>query len=273
MSGGSSDDYILGTDPVELERLRFQHSVWAEELRDGCRRAGIGAGATVLDLGCGPGFTSLELAEVVGPTGRVLAFDRSERFLEFLRAEAKRRGLAHVGTALGSIETLSLPGGPVDAAYARWLLCWLPRPEEALARVAAALRPGGRFLVQDYVAWGTMRLLPRSAEFDRGVAACLAHWRAAGIEVDVMERVPALAAAAGFRVDALRPLSRLARAGSPEWKWVTGFLLGYLPRVVTEGTLSPDAFAAFRAAVDTRTREGTCWLATPAMAEAVLVRA
>jgi len=90
--------------------------------------------------------------------------------------------------------------------------------------------------------------------------------------VDVMERVPALAAAAGFRVDALRPLSRLARAGSPEWNWVTGFLLGYLPRVVAEGTLSPDAFAAFRAAVDARSREGTCWLATPAMAEAVLVR-
>jgi SAM-dependent methyltransferase len=272
MAARASDDYILGTDPVELERLRFQHSVWASELRDGCARAGIGPGASVLDLGSGPGFTSLELAGVVGPGGRVVAFDKSERFLEFLRREAGRRALGNVETVAGSVEEPSLPAGPFDAAYARWLLCWLPHPDAALERVAAVLRPGGRLLVQDYIAWGSMRLLPRSTEFDRGIAACLAHWRKAGIEVDVMERLPSLADAAGFHVDALRPLSRLARPGSPEWTWVTTFLLGYLPRVVAEGLLSGDAFAEFRSVVDHRTRAGTGWLATPAMAEAVLSR-
>src|SRR5258706_11878265 len=115
-----------------------------------------------------------------------------------------------------------------------------------------------------------MRLLPRNAALDRGIAACLAHWRKAGIEVNVMERIPALAAAAGLEVRSLHPLVRFARPGSPEWKWVTTFLLGYLPHVVADDTLAAAGFGAFRDAVAERETSGEGWFATPAMAEAVL---
>ena len=81
------DEYILGTDPDELERLRFQHHVWVAPMHELLARAGLGAGQRVLDLGCGPGFTTLELAQFVGPTGRVVASDQSKRFLTTLRVD------------------------------------------------------------------------------------------------------------------------------------------------------------------------------------------
>ena len=63
--------YVLGTHSAELQRLGRQHRFWREECRSGLQRAGFSPGDRLLDLGCGPGFCSLELAELVGPSGQV----------------------------------------------------------------------------------------------------------------------------------------------------------------------------------------------------------
>src|SRR5690349_1662068 len=89
-------EYILTTEPAEIERLRLQHHAWIERAYAIFRKGGIGEGDVVLDLGCGPGFTSFELARVVGARGRVIARDESARFLEWLAAERDRLGLANV---------------------------------------------------------------------------------------------------------------------------------------------------------------------------------
>lgn len=90
MSDGG--DYVLGTEADEIERLGLQHRVWRERVLDAWRRAGIGRGQTVIDVGAGPGWASADLAEIVGPEGRVIALERSESFLAALR----RRGLSNV---------------------------------------------------------------------------------------------------------------------------------------------------------------------------------
>ena len=58
--------YILGTDKEELHRLGIQHQVWASEAQKGWTLAGFTAGQTLLDLGCGPGFCTKELAMITG---------------------------------------------------------------------------------------------------------------------------------------------------------------------------------------------------------------
>ena len=90
-------DYVLGTEDEEVERLGLQHRVWRPRMLDGFARAGIGRGMTVIDVGCGPGYASLDLAEIVGPDGRVLALERSARFLDVLVSRAARLGLANNG--------------------------------------------------------------------------------------------------------------------------------------------------------------------------------
>ena len=142
------DEYILGTDRSELERLGFQHKAWIRQAYRLWEIAGIGTGQSVLDLGSGPGFTSFELAHVVGPKGRVIARDMSAQFIEYLGNEARRLGHAQVEPSLGAVEDLELEAASIDAAYARWLFCWLPDPAAAIGRVAACLKPGGSLVIQ-----------------------------------------------------------------------------------------------------------------------------
>src|SRR5207253_3360574 len=88
-------DYIFGTHDEELERLGLQHRVWRPRAADAWRRAGFNVGQSLLDIGCGPGYASLDLAEIVGPAGRVTSIDRSARFLAALRGSAGRRGITN----------------------------------------------------------------------------------------------------------------------------------------------------------------------------------
>src|SRR5947209_3114842 len=70
-------DYVLGTHENELERLGVQHRAWREVVLDCWRNAGIGVGGKVLDVGAGPGYATVDLAEIVGPAGKVVAVERS----------------------------------------------------------------------------------------------------------------------------------------------------------------------------------------------------
>src|SRR5438105_8560478 len=74
-------DYVLGTHNEELARLGLQHRVWRPVVLDCWQRAGITIGKRVLDVGAGPGYATVDLAEIVGPTGEVVALERSETFI------------------------------------------------------------------------------------------------------------------------------------------------------------------------------------------------
>ena len=84
-------DYVLGTHEEEVERLGLQHRVWQPHVLACWQRAGITVGKRVLDVGAGPGYATADLAEIVGPTGEVVAVERSSNFVEALRERVKQR--------------------------------------------------------------------------------------------------------------------------------------------------------------------------------------
>ena len=263
-------DYILGTDDEELARLGLQHEAWRERTYALWRRAGFGAGDALLDAGCGPGFCTLDLAGVVGPTGRVLGRDKSAKFLEVLARESERRGLAQVETGLANLEQLELPRASLDGAYSRWTFSWLARPETALARIVEALRPGGVYALQEYLDWAAMRLIPTCESFDRAVDACMRSWREGGATIDVALRLPQLAAGAGLRLEALDPVARIGPVGSFEWRWLGSFFAGYLPKLVSRGSLRDEERLAFDRTWRARTEEGASFVITPTVADVLL---
>jgi SAM-dependent methyltransferase len=234
------------------------------------RAAGLRAGQAVLDLGCGPGFTALELARLVGPTGRVIALDRSPRFLEQLNATVERDGLRQLETRCGEAQELELDADALDAVYARWFFCWPAEPLPILRRVVRGLRPGGLVVLHDYLDWAAMKLVPPSAAFDRGVDACMRSWSAGGGTINIGDRLPELAAASGLTIERLDPIARVGGAGSLEWRWLEEFFETYLPKVQEQGLLEPKELASFVDDWRQRTAGGISFCTTPTVFQAIL---
>src|SRR5262245_40928459 len=107
-------DYVLGTHDDEIQRLALQHRVWRPRALDAWRRAGFTFGQTLLDVGCGPGYAALDLADIVGPTGRIIAVDGSRRFLDFLEATCRQRGLENIETVEADLDRTELPDVAAD---------------------------------------------------------------------------------------------------------------------------------------------------------------
>src|SRR6478672_8726517 len=89
-------DYVLGTHGQELARLGLQHRVWRPVALDCWQRAGITVAKRVLDGGAGPGYAAIDLAEIVGPAGEVVALERSQNFIRAMEAIWRTRSLANV---------------------------------------------------------------------------------------------------------------------------------------------------------------------------------
>ena len=143
--GGMSEehDYLLGTHGEEVERLGLQHRVWRPRMLEGWRRAGITEGWTVIDAGAGPGWAAFDLAEMVGPRGRVHALERSQRFFAHLSEQTAARRLAQVSPTELDLVTDPLLVREADAFWIRWVLAFVEDPGAVLAKLTAALRPAG----------------------------------------------------------------------------------------------------------------------------------
>jgi SAM-dependent methyltransferase len=269
MSGGEEREYLLGTDADELRRLGFQHQLWAREAAEGWERGGFGPGHRLLDVGCGPGYATLDLARLVGERGHVTGVDVSERFVGHLLARAAAGRIGHVSAEVRDVEALELDAASLDGAYARWVLCFLRRPERVVQAVARGLRPGGRLVVHDYSNYTALQLAPESPAFARVIAAVDASWRDGGGDPNVGARLPAMMEAAGLRVVSIRPLLRIARPGSALWEWPRTFFDNYLPSLVRGGYLSDEERGAFHEAWAARSADPAAFFATPPMVEVV----
>lgn len=107
----------------------------------------IEPGNTALDIGCGEGYFTIDMARLVGPSGRVFAVDLQEHMLKVLRRRAVRVGVTdRVDTVLGTPGKL-LIGAPVDFVLAFWMLHEVPDKDRLLREIAASMKPGARFLL------------------------------------------------------------------------------------------------------------------------------
>jgi len=247
MTTGSEQEYVLGTDAIELERLGVQHRLWVDTATALWREAGIGPGSRALDVGCGPGYASLDLAQLVGRTGRVVGIDLSERFI----AEATRRagalGLEQASFRTGDLAELAIVAGEdadgFDAVYARWVLCFTPDTAGVVARIADQLRPGGRLVVQDYFNYRAMTAGPHDPRFEPFREATEKSWRAGGGDPDVVGKLPRILAGLGFELETMRAHQRVCRPGEAMWAWPDTWIRSFAPRLVAGGFMAESDLA------------------------------
>lgn len=238
-------DYVLGVHDAEIARLGLQHRAWRARALELWRGGGLRAGARVLDFGCGPGYAAVDLAEIVGPSGAVLAVDRSSAFLDQLRSTAKARALAQITVREADLlmPNLDLADGfgQVDFAWARWIFAFTPDLDTALDNFAAALAPGGVAAITEYITYGTWGFLPADPVIADFCGHVMQSWRARGGEPDVAGRVVAGLVARGFAVQSIQPALEIITKADPLWDWPESFIRSNVPRLIELGDLSAAA--------------------------------
>jgi ubiquinone/menaquinone biosynthesis C-methylase UbiE len=116
-----------------------------EALLDGC---GIAEGMTCLDIGCGAGHVSRDLAVRVGPRGRVTGIDLDEVKLTAARGEAERAGLANLDYRSADVKAWSEPDS-YDVVYGRFIVSHLPERAGFVRRLWKTLRAPGTVILED----------------------------------------------------------------------------------------------------------------------------
>jgi SAM-dependent methyltransferase len=233
-------DYVLGTNDEELERLGLQHRVWRPLVLDCWRRAGITFGSRVIDVGAGPGYATVDLAELVGPTGEILAVERSTRFLDFAKQSCAARGLSNVRFLEADLMDQPLGALEVDATWCRWVASFVSSPERLISQIAGALRAGGVAIFHEYIDYRTWRLAPKRPAMESFVDEVVASWRASGGEPDVALSFPTLFRAAGLQIIEANPRILTISPRDYAWKWPASFVEINLARLLELGRVNSD---------------------------------
>lgn len=113
-------------------------------------RSGAKPGEVAVDVGCGCGQSSLQLAQKVGPRGRVLGVDISQPMLSRARERAREHGLDNLQFAAADAQTHPFAAGDADLVYSRFGVMFFADPPAAFANLRQALAPDGRLT---FVCW------------------------------------------------------------------------------------------------------------------------
>ena len=258
-------DYVLGTHDDEIERLRLQHAVWRPRALDAWRRAGFNAGDTLIDIGCGPGYASLDLAEIAG---RVIAVDRSRRFLDALAARENPR----IETHEIDLDEDALPAQNADGAWARWVFAFVKRPRDLVSRVRSALKPGAAIVIHEYLDYETWSFLQSSPEHEEFVRAVMRSWRNSGGEPNIGRELPRWLEEVGFEIRSLLPIVDVIRPSDFSWQWGHAFIRTGLARLVELGELSPERGEAIARSIAASDRDPQAMMVNPTVLEIIAVR-
>jgi SAM-dependent methyltransferase len=178
------------------ESVLRSHTWRTAENSAGYLLGALRAGLDLLDVGCGPGTITVDLARRVAP-GRVIGVDRAPEVLTQASAYAREQGVS-IELCVADVYTLPFPDASFDVVHAHQVLQHLTQPVCALVEMRRVLRPGGRLAARDgdyaSFAWAPPDpLLSRWLELYRAVAR-----RNAG-EPDAGRFLKGWALAAGFR--------------------------------------------------------------------------
>jgi len=153
-------------------------------------------GMTVLDVGCGPGSITVDMARMVAP-GRVIAVDCDQGVLAQAQALASAQGVDNIEFVVMDAYALDLPDDSVDLAHAHQLLQHLADPVAALREMARVVRPGGLVAARDGD-YSAFTWYPESSGLDEWRRLYIAMARRNGGEPDAGRHLLAWAHAAGL---------------------------------------------------------------------------
>ncbi|MEV0263549.1 class I SAM-dependent methyltransferase [Streptomyces sp. NPDC050617] len=191
----------------------------------------------ILDVGCGPGTITADLAELV-PQGRVTGLEAAAGVLEQARDTVRERGLDNVDFAVGDVHELDFPDDSFSVVHAHQVLQHVGDPVRALAEMRRVCEPGGIVAVRD-ADYAAMTWYPQPPALDRWLDLYRRVARANGGEPDAGRRLLSWARQAGLAgVTASASVWCYATAEEIAWwsgLWADRTVASSYARVAVEG--------------------------------------
>ncbi|HEV2782783.1 MAG TPA: class I SAM-dependent methyltransferase [Actinophytocola sp.] len=235
----TDQEYLLGHDPAELDRLQHQARILGPTTRTVLELAGVAPGMRVLDLGTGAGDVAFLAAELVGPTGSVVGIDQSAKALTLAAHRTERSGLTNVSFLHDDLHTVRITG-EFDAVVGRLTLLYLPDPVRILRRFADLLRPGGVVAMMEYemTAIGCLPPTPIGERVGFWIAEA---FRRSGLDASLGARLGQVMRRAGLDPVTVLGLQQYRPPGDPEAaRMAAAILRTLLPVLDRTGIATPD---------------------------------
>jgi ubiquinone/menaquinone biosynthesis C-methylase UbiE len=262
-------DYLLGTHDEELARLGLQHRAWRPVALDCWQRAGITVGKRVLDVGAGPGYVAIDLAEIVGPTGMVVALERSRNFIRAMEATCRARSLANVKIHELDLMQDELPKDDYDFAWCRWVVSFVNDPSLLINKLGVVMAKGSVAIFHEYGHYETWRFFPRLPMQERFREHVIATWRESGGEPDGAVQLPELLAENGFAIRSATPHIFCLRSTDYMWQWPATFIETYLERLIEMGRIDQKFAEQVRADLASVEKNPNARMLTPLVLEII----
>jgi len=229
--------YALGYSPGEFKRLEQQAAFYRDLTEDLLRRAGIGAGMRVLDVGCGVGDVSLLAGSLVGPRGLVLGIDRSVDALQTACRRTNAAGKRWVHFTATEIDEFNTDE-KFDALIGRLILMYLPDPAATLRRLSGLLRADGAAVFQE-MAMPLARSVPEGPQFRKCMHWIIATFQRAGFAIDMGGCLLATYNAAGMSTPQMIAAGRVeGGAESKAYEYMASTVRSLLPTMERVGVAS-----------------------------------
>jgi ubiquinone/menaquinone biosynthesis C-methylase UbiE len=252
--------YVIRGGKEGYERLRLLSRERWPDTAALFARAGLRPGMRCVDLGCGPGEVTMEIARLVAPGGSVTGVDMDQVKLDLARQAAAARGLGNVEFRQLNVGDWDEPGG-YDAVYCRFLLQHLSRPLDVLRRMWAGVRPGGVLIVEDadFDGWSCH---PPNEGFDFFVRTYAQALQRRGGDHAMGRKLYASFLAAGIprpQVALVQPVRLQGEEKTLAW----GTLVATREAIVSEGVASDEAVMAALAALQDFTADPSTLICGP----------
>ena len=194
-----SQSYAIKGGSAGRERLRLLSNVLRSGTNDFLDRLGIRPGMACLDVGCGGGDVSCELARRVGNGGRVIGLDFDSAQLDIVRAEAAAQHFDTIDYRVVDVTSEPNDLGQYDIVYSRFLLCHLSRWKEVFAWMIRCVKPGGVLAIEE-VHYSGRFCYPPVPEFDRYADLSNQAIRRRGGDPDFGLKLPMMFAGADLNI-------------------------------------------------------------------------
>jgi ubiquinone/menaquinone biosynthesis C-methylase UbiE len=235
------DEYLLGHNANEEERLKRQPQELAPDSRRLLDQLDIRPGDRAIDMGCGPqGILDL-LSERVGTNGKVVGLERSESTVQLARQFITKHNLRNVEVLHGDAKVTGLPRASFDLVHARLVLVNVPEPQRVVEEMIALARPGG--VVASHEAdWGTFLCYPPSPAWDRVLEALETYSRNHGIDLFVGRKTHQMFRAAGLTDMHVNPVIHVYPLGNSRRNILCDFLENVRDRILAEKLMTEAVF-------------------------------